>query len=415
MSIRKPLKPRRLGASRQTPRRSGTILPGLVVALVVTLAAVALVLDRLWLDAATTELTTASDAAAMAAAGKLIHDDLLKEDDDSSLRVEAARQKAQETAAQNLVAGCPVELDISPDGDVKFGKLVRDEESGIVRFLQTDCDPRTVKVCSVRKRSRGNPIALFFRGITGQCSGDACAQSEVTANNQILGVRPFAGVNVPALPLAILKCDPSGLRSDTWERHIINRCGCDEYRFNEETQAVEEGQDGIPEIELHSKQTDETALEANVQLVDLNSDLRTAKLLEQFQTGWTAEDLEDFGGELLFHPGSHWMTSSATIDGDHAGALEQLIGQPRICLLYTELLPSGSDGYGNLRATDLAAGRIMAVRHNSDGQHVLVFQPTVLTTKTAVLAEGLMDLAALSPAERKLLENPYIYKLYLTR
>jgi hypothetical protein len=217
------------------------------------------------------------------------------------------------------------------------------------------------------------------------------------------------------LPLAILKCDPSGLRSDTWESHIVNRCGCDEYRFNEETNVVECGKDGIPEIELHSKQNDETALEANVQLVDLNSELRTQKLLEQFQNGWTSEDLEDFGGELVFHPGSHWMTSSATIDGDHAGALEQIVGQQRICLLYTELLPSGTDGYGNLRATDLVAGRIMAVRHNSDGQHVLVFQPTVVTTKTAVLAEGLIDLAALSPAERKLLENPYIYKLHLTR
>ena len=41
-----------------------------------------------------------------------------------------------------------------------------------------------------------------------------------------------------------------------------------------------------------NKKRDETALEANVQIVDLKSDLRTEKLVEQFQTGWTAEDLE---------------------------------------------------------------------------------------------------------------------------
>jgi hypothetical protein len=93
-------------------------LPGLVVALVVTLCAVALVLDRLWLDAATAELRTASDAAAMAAAGELIHDDLLKETYDSTERIEAARQRAKDVAGQNLVAGEPVELDASPDGDV---------------------------------------------------------------------------------------------------------------------------------------------------------------------------------------------------------------------------------------------------------------------------------------------------------
>ncbi len=274
------------------------------------------------------------------------------------------------------------------------------------RFLQTTNDPRTVKVRCSRERSRGNPIALFFRGITGHGRGDACSQSAVTANNQILGVRPFDGVSVPALPLAILKSDPSGLRADTWENHIINHCGCDDYRYNQETNTVEQGRDGIPEIELHSKKNDESALDANVQLVDLNTDLRTKELLEQFETGWTADALEDFGGEIVFHPGTHWMTSSATIVGDHAFALEQLIGEPRICLLYSELLPSGNDGYGNLRVTDLVAGRIMAVRHNSDGRHVLVFQPTVLTTKTAVLAESLMDLTALIACGTKTLGKP---------
>lgn len=411
----KPYSPRRLGVSRQTPRRTGTILPGLVVALVVTLSCVALVLDRLWLDAAATELRTVSEAAAMAAAGELVHDDLLKDAYDPADRIEAARWKAKEVAWQNVVAGEPVELDISPGGDVRFGRFVRDEDSGLTRFLQTDTDPRTVKVRGTRRRSRNNPIALFFRGITGHGQGDACSHSAVTLNNQILGVRPFEGVPVPALPLAILKSDPSGLRTDTWESHVENRCGCDDYRYSAETNTVEEGPDGIPEIELHSKKDDESALEANVQLVDLNTDLRTKELLDQFQTGWTAEALEDFGGELVFHAGTHWMTSSATIDGDHAFALEELIGQPRICLLYSELVPSGRDGYGNLRATDLVAGRIMAVRHNSDGQHVLVFQPTVITTRTAVLAERLMNLDALTPAERKLLENAYIYKLHLTR
>lgn len=411
----KTSRPRRLGASRQTPYRAGTILPGLVVALVVTLCCVALVLDRLWLDAASTELRTASEAAALAAAGELIHDDLLREHDDQQARLEAARQKAAEAARQNHVAGQPVELDASPEGDVQFGRLVRDEESGITRFLLTTVEPRTVAVRCSRQRSRGNPVALFFRGITGQAQGDAASYSQATASHQILGVRPFEDVAVPGLPLAILKCDPAGLRADTWDNQILNRGGSDQYRYNPETNTVELGEDGIREIQLHSKKQDESAIEANVQLVDLNTDLRTDPLLEQFNTGWTANALNEFGGELVFHPGSIWMTSSATMDGDHAWGLEELIGQPRICLLYSELLPAGREGYGKLQAVDLVAGRIMAVHHNDDGQHVLVFQPTVLTTKTAILASEVMDLSSLSPAERNLLDNSYIYKLHLTR
>jgi hypothetical protein len=239
--------------------------------------------------------------------------------------------------------------------------------------------------------------------------------SEATADNRILGVRPFEGVPVPALPLAILKSDPTGQRVDTWDLQIGLRLGVDEYRFNPDTGSIEAGSDGIPEIHLHGKKTDESATDSNVQLVDLNTDLRTRPLLEQLEIGWTEEDLEEFGGELLFHAGSNWLTSLARLDGDHAAGFEQLIGQPRICLLYSGLDPAGSEGFGKLQAVDLVAGRIMAVQHDGQGQHVLVFQPTVLTTRTAVLADTVMDVSSRSASEQKLLENPYIYKLYLTR
>lgn len=395
--------------------RHGTILPGLVVGLVVTICCLALVLDKLWLDAASTELRTASEAAAFAAARELIQDDLLCEDYDSEERIQAARSRAVEVAWENRVADHPVELDGSPEGDVRFGRLVYDSDSGRTRFLQTDQTPRTVIVTSCCLRSRGNPVALWFRGITKHGSGNAVSRAEVTADNQIVGVRPFDGVPVPALPLAILECDSTGQRTDTWENRITLRNGADNYRFNAETGTVEGGQDGIPEISLHSKKKDESAIQANVQLVDLNTDLRTDPLLEQFEVGWTAEALKDFDGELNLHVGAKWITSLAALDWDHAAGLEQLIGQPRICLLYSDLQPTGDQGYGKLQAVKLVAGRIMAVRCLEDGQHVLTFQPTVLTTRTAVLANACDEAVELSPAEQKLLENPYIYKLHLTR
>lgn len=400
---------------RKPQPRTGTILPGVVVALIVTICCLALVLDKLWLDAASTELRTASEAAAFAAARELVHDHLLCEDYDSEERIKAARRRALEVAWENPVAGQPVELDATPEGDIRFGRLVYDSDAGRMRFLQTEQNPRTVVVTSCRLRSRGNPVALWFRGITKQGTGNAVSRAEVTAENQIVGVRPFQGVPVPALPLAILECDPTGQRADTWENQIVLRNGADNYRFNAEMGSVEPGQDGIPEIHLHSKKKDESAFEANVQLVDLNTDLRTDPLLQQFEEGWTADALEEFDGELHLDTEGRWMTSLAALDWDHAGGLEQLIGQPRICLLYSDMLPTGDEGYGKLRAVKLVAGRIMAVRCEDEGQHVLIFQPTVLTTRTAVLANARDEAVDLSPAEQKLLENPYIYKLHLTR
>ncbi|MCA9070059.1 MAG: hypothetical protein KDA84_14100, partial [Planctomycetaceae bacterium] len=148
-------------SSPPSSRRAGTILPGILVGLVVMICCLALVLDKLWMDAATTELRTASEAAAFAAARELIQDDLLCEDYDSQERMKAARERALEVAWENPVAGQPVELDATPDGDIRFGQLVCDSDSGRTRFLQTVQKPRTVVVTSCRLRSRGNPVALW--------------------------------------------------------------------------------------------------------------------------------------------------------------------------------------------------------------------------------------------------------------
>lgn len=402
-----PMRMQRQTSARRDSWRKGTILPGLAVALVVAVCLLALVLDKLWLDAARNELCTSAEAAALAAARELVHDDLLSEEYDPADCIQSARRRAAEAAWKNSVAGLPVELDDSPGGDIRFGRLVVDPDSGLARFLQTDVNPCTARVTACRQRSRGNPIALWFRGITGHGEGDAVFRAEASVNNQILGVKPFAGVPVPALPLAILECDPSGQRADTWEAQIIQRQGQDAYRFNEETGLVETGQDGIPEIQLHSKKNEESATQANLQLIDLNTGLRTERLLEQFETGWTAKCLKELGGELLFDH-SVWLTSLSALDQDHAGGFRRLIGKPRICLLYADLEPAGKSGYGKLLAVNLVAGRIMAV-DCIDGRHVIVLQPTVLTTRTAVLANRL------SAQEQKRPENPYIYKLHLTR
>ena len=63
------------------------------------MGAIALALDRAWIDIAQVELTTATDAAALAAARELACDDLLIPGSDVATRVSAARGAAIRVAA----------------------------------------------------------------------------------------------------------------------------------------------------------------------------------------------------------------------------------------------------------------------------------------------------------------------------
>lgn len=381
-----------------------------VIALVVTMLAVALVLDRLWLEAVMLELTTGAEAAALAAGRDLAGDDLLRQDVDPERRIEAARNKAVGIAAENLVAGTPLELRHTDDvRDVRFGNKITDEETGRIEFEETDDDPKTVRVHAERSRSRWNPIALFMQGISSAPEADAAEDAQATIDNNLVALRPYDKVNVPALPLAIFQSDPSGKRKDTWQVQIDNGQGQDQFGFDAESGQITEGPDGIPEIVLNGMPVKGKPGDANCVLIDLGTGLQTDGLRSQIETGWTTDDLASFDGILNFAESSPMLTCDAALAGDVASLLRPTIGQPRIVLLYSKHTPEGTKGFGTVRAVEPAAGRVMDVRTNDDGTTRITFQPTVMTTRTAVLSNEIQ-----SDEVRLLSPNKYVYKLQLT-
>ena len=116
------------------------MVPAIAFAILIVGMALALVVDRLWLDAARVELTAATEAAALAAANRMADDELLRPTADLSVLLDNARQKAAEVAASNYVAGSPLELDTNEDGDIRFGRIVTDKDTGRGRFLEIDVD-----------------------------------------------------------------------------------------------------------------------------------------------------------------------------------------------------------------------------------------------------------------------------------
>ncbi len=389
--------------SRSAARRRGLTTPAIALALIVMMAGMALVLDRIWLETAQWELTTAAEATALAAARQLASDDRLLADADSEQRLDLARNAAELVSIQNPVVGQAASF--SPDRDLLFGNYTQPKPNELARLDVEAEDPLTVRAILHRSRARNNPVALFVGQLTGLPFGDVLRAADATLNNHIAAIRPVVGATAPALPLAIWKVDLSGSRQDTWTVQIDQRKGADQYRFDAESSQVVEGQDGIPEIKVRSLARGGRPEACNVQIVDLGTDFDQEKLKTQFQSGWSELDLEAFGGELSLGSGLT-LTSSAQILAPEQDALTSLLGEPRIVLLFTTAVPTGQDNLCETKCVEFVAIRVMDVQDQGDGSCLVVLQPTVLATRAAVVAA--------SGSTPPVVPNKYIYNLRLT-
>jgi hypothetical protein len=200
------------------------------------------------------------------------------------------------------------------------------------------------------------------------------------------------------------------VRKDTWVVQIEQRQGADRYGFHPDTGLVVEQADGIPEILLKSAPQgadEQQAAAANVHCIDAGSGLMELELARQIQNGWSSDDCASFAGAFRFDAGPVVFDSIAPIAGAPHDALTAILGQPRICLLYSRQESTSTWGAGRVWTVRPVAGRVMTVSVGAGDATELTFQPCVITTRTAMLGD---DLAAMESNR-----NPDIYKLYLTQ
>jgi hypothetical protein len=379
------------------------------VSLLVVLAGVALVLDHLWLGGARIELQSAAEAAALQGVKCLVNDESLRHPVVEESQLEKVREAAADLASQNLVVGNRVELDASPEGDVRVGVLVYDEASGTDRFLETNRRPTTVVVRPQLSRARRNPVALFLSGITGQAFGDVSVVAEATADNRVCGLRPLDGTTIPALPIAIQAADPKGKRKDTWHEQIVKGCGADRYGWDAERARVTDEGDGIPEIVLRGADEEKDVAGTNVRWLDIGSGCDTDKLIRQVRHGWSADDLQAHGVELVFGSRTLDVPARACQHQDAWRSLDNVIGECRVCLLYVDLEQPRRGRPHRVRCVVPIAGRVLRVDRDKKNRPVIVFQPGVLATRTAVLA------SECGVSKQDVVRNAYLYKLSLTQ
>ncbi|OYW22844.1 MAG: hypothetical protein B7Z55_04175 [Planctomycetales bacterium 12-60-4] len=394
-------------------QRNGFTTPLVAAALLVAMLGLALILDRLWLEAARLELITAAEASALAGARQLASDQRLLVDQDPRNLVDQAVQSAMMAAIENRVAGQPVAVG---EGDIAFPSPTfdpaGDDEDNVAA-------PESIIVTAHRTRFRGNPVALFIGELTGQPFGDAVGQAGASILGNVVGVRPLPDTVAPALPLAIWLSDPTGQRVDTWHVSIEQRRGRDDFGYDEHTRSVTTGADGIPELTLRTARAGGPASEANVQLLDIGTQFQDKQLLRQFQQGWTAGDLESWGGELRVATSS--SSSSLSLDGlptlepADSDALDQILGEPRIALLYSAAAPGNNLPVQTVDCVRLVALRVLQVSHQGDGSCRMTIQPTVIATRSAIVGPTPIEGPSDNNTPGTASQAQYIYRLQLTK
>lgn len=380
--------------------------PAAIMALVVVISGVALVLDSIWLDAASIELQTAAESAALASCGTLATDDLLKPEFDPQEIIDRARRTGADIASTNRIAGQRVQINDSED--MRFGRIVIDDHGREV-FVETGHRPTSVVVRAEHSRSRNNPVALFLYGLNRQSAGDVRTLAEASIDNRIVGLQPLDGVPIPALPLAILKSASEKCRLETWDTAITSRQGADRFGYDEETGEIFRGADGIPEITLRTAGRDENIENSNMFLFASLPDVTREDVSRQIRNGWGDDDLPGGSDGIRLHHRHHEFLTLNGVEGSLSRELASVIGECRIVFLYNEFQTDGRSRAGRIRCVSAVAGRILSIRLHDNEACEIILQPGVLTTRTAQLASE-----TLVQGSWDRLANPYIYKLRLT-
>jgi hypothetical protein len=366
--------------------RTGSLVPLVAIALLVVMGALALVLDRLWIDNAQVELDTAVELAAVAAAQELVSDDLLR-GSDAERRLNRARLSAARVAVANRVVGRPVWLDLQPGHDVLFGRHVRDDRTGQRRFLETANGPTTVLVRTLKTRDRNNPVALLLRGLDGTSTANLAARCEVSLDNRVVAFRPLPNVPVPLLPIAI-RADRFRLASTVSDEDAAadpESGMADRLSFHAESQEIVQQPDGLLELTVRGRGPGIRPEDADLVLLEFGNSLYSGEIDRQIHSGLREVDLTEFDGQLRVDRDAPQLSGTRHVSSDLQSSFEDILGQPRLMLVYDDFDVADGSGAGYVVGIHVVAGRVMAVRSGGSHGLTLTIQPCVMTTRTAVL------------------------------
>ncbi len=372
---------------RQNKRR-GTTVVFFAACLVICFICMAFAIDTGILCLVRTQAQACADATALAAAWEMVSEERLEGNMEPIYA--AAHDKAIEYASLQSVNGSPFSLSANnandPEGEVVIGRLNNlADRSESLSFGGTD--PYNAVQVRVRCSSElDNPVVLFFAGILGiNTAGVAAEATAVFDDSDTVGFR----ITEKTGPCSLA---PFAVSIDDWNDLLAGN-GPDELAVDPDTQTVSSGSDGKRELKMFpekqkNKGKGSGIVPGNFGTVDLGSaGNSTAELRRQIREGPSAADLEHYGGELKLDPDSGTLSVGGD-PGVSAGmkdALNDIIGQPRTVLLYSDV--SGQGNNASFTIVGFAGVRIVESTLTGGDKHITI-QPAVVSDKTAISGDN---------------------------
>ena len=372
--------------------RRGTVLVLTALLLVAMASLMALAIDYGTLLTAYNQQQAAADAAALAAAADLLDPDRLKGTPYLADEIAKARQTAVTYAGYHRVLGTTAAVDPNSsngvDGDVVVGYLNNPQDyHEPLSFTNLD-QFNTVQVRVRRTAANHGPVGLFFANVLGVREAEVGATAAATFKDGVVGfkVTPNSG-NAGLLPFT--------LQRDSWTHYITNGNGSDHWKYDEATDTITAGHDGIPEVTLYPESGSHGGRRSltssmppgNFGTVDVgNPNNSTADITRQILDGVNASDLSYHGGQLtLGADGTVILNGDTGISAGFKDELDFIKGNPRTIPLYSTV--SGPGNNAMFTIVKFAGIRILDVKLTGSPKYVTV-QPAFVIDSTVVTQPG---------------------------
>ena len=409
------MKRRSIYQQNTAPERRGSLTVWTLLVMVTCICCASLVANTGYLSSLRSDSHRCAQVAALAAGRRLLTDDILR-CNQRDFEVAAWRLNAENAAlemGQSYVADCGVPPLTAQNISIEMGAMA---VAHIGRDVDSESSSPFVRV-NVSNHAANEPSGrLFLGGLMGITRGVVSEYSEAVLQNQIVGFRPGPRCATPIVPLALPE-DPVFNTTHCWSAEIESGRGQDKFTWDKSREVVRSGPDRLPELVLTITSGETAGGPGIAQLVSWNSHTSFKNTLAQFVTGLGQQHLPADGEGILAFPSAAGQVPIISNDvREIAKAIRPLIGKARIFPLYDvsasgQLSAEESTGGGgeeNTTASDhkllrVVAARAIRVEVISDQQIRIVFQPTVLSTPTAVI----------SVANSTTPHNRYIWKICL--
>ncbi len=371
--------------SRSVRRSRGTILPIVALLMVVFIGMLGFAVDLGRMAVCHTQLQTAADSAALAGASALGTDGMILPawSYDQTTDIASAQALAQKFGQGNgydMNGQNPII--INKTSDVTAG-LLSSPYSPSSSFTTSGANSpfNAVRVRTYIDGDHGGNLNFLFAPVLNQRTTTLQATSTAVVQLfQISSLQAIGGLRCPILPITMSLSD--------WRKMVNNQTGLDNFNYNQATNQVVCGPDGLQEQQLYPGSN---GTSSNNGLLQFGTSSRSNSVLSdeiingpdstQMTTQWPPNGSPPWNSQHSFTMGADPGWRATNFD-----SLAQAVGQVRVIPINDGTSPGGGSN-GTYTIVMLAPVRILSSVKGGNGKGSAIVQAAVISDPTVVASQ----------------------------